>query len=265
MSEVKIMNELQPPPDIDVEPTFDSFVKWFGGELVRDALPANTDVPLNADYFLRGRSIVAELKCLEKDYLSKPEIEQKIQALFLKWGREGKLRPEHIGPGNRVHINSLGEDCAMEVFKLYFQPLQKAVKQANRQIRQTKEYFDLPSAKGLVILAIDGNYALTPEMSACILARLLPYHYSSIDSFIYFTPNMMVPSKLHNRLTNVWISGASPHPSANPVEDEYLNQITRGWIQYLEQTTGEPVTVFDRHGGDDDWIRDLPFVRSAST
>lgn len=258
------MTESQPPPDMEVEPTFDSFVEWCGGELVRDALPSNTNVPLNADYFLRCRTIVAELKCLEKDYMSKPQIGQKVQALFLKWALEGRLKPKHIDPTNSVHINSLGDDCAMEVFKLYFQPIQQAVKQANRQIRLTREYFNLPNAKGLLILANDGNYALTLEMSVSILARLLPYHYSSIDSFIYFTPNMLSASKRHNRQVNVWISGASPHPSANPIEEEYLAKLSCGWMQFLEQTTGAPVTRFDMHGSDDDWVRDLQFIRPTS-
>jgi hypothetical protein len=141
------MSERQPPPDIQVEPAFDFFVEWFGGELVRKSLLPNTNVPLNADYFFRERSIVAELKCLEKDYLRKPEIGKKVEALVRKWSNAGRLRREHL-IGNRININAVGTDCAMEVFKLYFQPIQMAVKQANRQIRQTKEYFHTPEAEG---------------------------------------------------------------------------------------------------------------------
>jgi hypothetical protein len=205
------------------------------------------------------------LKCLEKDYLSKPEIKEKTQGLLQKWIREGRLRPEHIGPGNSVHINSLGDDCALEEFKLFFPPLQQAVNKANRQIRLTKEYFKLPDAQGLLILANDGNYALTLEMSVCILARLLPYHYSSIDSFIYFTPNMRSASKRHDRQVNLWIGGPSTNPSAKPIDNDYMGQISNGWMKFLEQTEGEPVTVFDMEGSsDDDWVRDLVFVRSTS-
>ena len=255
------MSEVQPPPDMDVEPTFDSFVEWFGGELVRKALPSNTNVPQNADYFFRSRSVVAELKCLVKDYMHKPEIGRKVEAMLQRWAIEGRLRKEHFA-GNRVNINALGDDCALEVFKLYFQPIHSAVKQANRQIRKTKEYFNLPNAKGLVIIANDGNYAMTPEISVSIFGRLLQNHYSSIDSFIYFTPNMRFVSHRYDRQANLWMSGASNRISAKPVEDEYLNQIRNGWIQYIEHTTGESVTVFNE--ADPDAIRDLNFVRSTS-
>src|SRR5438105_2306662 len=98
------MSAIQPPPDMEVEPTFDSFVECFGGELVRKALPPNTNVPLNADYFFRSRTIVAELKCLEKDYMRKAQIGTKVEALFSKWARQGRLRREHF-VGNTVNIN----------------------------------------------------------------------------------------------------------------------------------------------------------------
>jgi len=255
------MSETQPPPDMEVEPTFDAFVEWFGGELVRKALPSNTNVPLNADYFFRSRTIVAELKCLEKDYMRKEQIGKKVEALIQEWARHGRLRSEHF-TGNRIAINALGDDCAMAVFRLYFQPIQAAVKQANRQIRQTKEYFALPDAKGLLILANDGNYSLTPEMSMSILARLLPNHYSSIDSFIYFTPNMRLASNRYERQANLWISGPSNRPSANAVESDYLSEIEQGWTRYIEHITGETVTIFNEH--DPDTIRHLRFVRSRS-
>lgn len=127
-----------------------------GGELISKKLPKNTNVPLNADYFFRNRTIVAELKCLEKDYMRKEQIGHKVEALIDEWAARGRLRPEHVS-GNSININAIGEDCAMEVFKLYFKPIKRAVEKANRQIRQTKKYFNLPDSKGLVIVANDGN------------------------------------------------------------------------------------------------------------
>lgn len=102
---------------------------------------------------------------------------------------------------------------------------------------------------------------MTPEMSVSILARLLPNQYSSIDSFIYFTPNMRLASNRYDRQANLWISGPSSRPSASPVEDEYLSQIGKGWTRYLEHTTGERVTTF--HENDPDSLRHLRFVKST--
>jgi hypothetical protein len=58
---------------------------------------------------------------------------------------------------------------------------------------------------------------------------------------------------------NLWISGPSSNPSAKPVEGEYLNQISEAWTRYIEEATGEAVTVFDER--DPDTIRDLRFVK----
>jgi len=37
-----------------------------------------------------------------------------------------------------------------------------SVTKANTQIKATKQHFGLPDAKGLLILAVDGNYSMNP-------------------------------------------------------------------------------------------------------
>jgi len=64
-----------------------------------------------------------------------------------------------------------------------------AFAKANRQIKETKKYFDAPDAKGLLLLVNDGNYMLTPAMMKYLLSRSLPKKYSGINSAIYISVN----------------------------------------------------------------------------
>ncbi|MBA4122347.1 MAG: hypothetical protein H0X72_07785 [Acidobacteria bacterium] len=65
------MQTYEPPSDIDVEKFFNEFVEDFGGELIskifNDIFVGESKRPDNADYFLFNRSVIAELKYLEKN------------------------------------------------------------------------------------------------------------------------------------------------------------------------------------------------------
>lgn len=249
-----------PPPDMDVEAVFNDFVEDFGGELISKHFAGKGHTPLNADYFLRDRTVVAELKCLEKDYFSDRRVGEKVDALLNKWARAGRIRPEHFVNG-QLQINSIGRDCALEVFKVFYQPVMEAVKKANKQIKETKRHFNLPDAKGLLILANDGNYSLSPELTMNILGNLLPNQFTGIDSFIYFTPNMRFASPKVDRQVHVWISGPS-RPTANAIESEYLTQIQEAWASYLARIEGEEVTTFTEE--DHDSLSQFKFIKDGN-
>lgn len=236
---------------MEVEKTFDAFVRDFGGELVSELFVDRASKPQNADYFFGSRSIVAELKCVEKDYSTDPEVGNKTNLLIQKWLQAGLIRPEHgilTGNGNlRFETKDLPEPCAAEMFKLFVSPVEKLVTKANKQIKVTKQHFDLPEAQGLLILAVDGNYSMNPNMIIHALAHLLKNQHTGIDSFICFTPNMRLTTPEVDRQFQFWSSG-SARPSANAVEPEYLDQIYQGWASFLEKTTGEEVTQIDNIG-----------------
>lgn len=251
------MENIQPPPDMDVEETFNEFVEDFGGELVSKLFEGNGKRPNNADYFLRNRSVVAELKCLEKNYFNDRKVGEKLDVMMNRWAKEGLLRPEHI-KGGRFQTDDLPKQCAFEVFKVFSAPTKEAVEKANKQIKETKKYFGVPDAKGLLILANDGNYSINPQLMMQILGNLLKSRYRGIDSFIFFTPNMRAYAPDIDRQFNVWISGRS-RPSSNAVESEFLHEIQQGWVSFLERKTGETVTQF--HIEDHDMVDDIKLVK----
>lgn len=250
------MEMKQPPPDMEVEGSFNEFVEDFGGELVSKLLEGKGHRPRNADYFFCNRTIVSELKCLEKNYFNDRNIGAKLTAIANRWVGEGLLRPEHMKDG-RFQTDDLPRQCAVEMFKVFSSPVREAIKKANKQIKETKEYFEVPNAKGLLILANDGNYSINPKLMIQILGNLLATDYTGLDSFIFFTPNMRAYTPQIDRQFNVWISGPT-RSSANAVEPEFLSEIHQGWVSFLERKTGESVTQF--HVDDHDMIDHIKLV-----
>lgn len=241
------MQNYEPPADMDVEKTFNEFTEGFGGELISKVFDAifvgKGKRPDNADYFLFNRSVVAELKCLEKNYFSDKKIGKKLDDALNRWLKLGVLRPEHIKNGS-FQTDDLPIECASEVIEIFSAPVKNAVKKANKQIKETKNYFGIPDSKGLLILANDGNYSINPKLMMHILGKLLKTSFTGIDSFIFFTPNLRAYAPQVDRQFNVWIDGRS-RPSSNSVAQELLHEISEGWISFIEKKFDESVTRFD--------------------
>lgn len=251
------METKQPPPDMDIEKTFNEFVEDFGGELVSKIFQGRGTRPDNADYFFYKRTMVAELKCLKKNYFNDKEVGEKLTVLMNRWWKEGLLRQEHI-QGGRFQTDNLPRQCALEVDKVFGISIKKAVEKANKQIKETKKYFGIPNAKGLLIIANDGNYSIDLEFIRHILGNILQSMYTSIDSYIFFTPNMRAYTSQIDTQFHIWVSGRC-RPSSNAVERDLLDEIQQGWTFFLERKTGETVTQFhiqDRNTMDTiKWVR----------
>lgn len=234
------MTPNQPPRDMDVEDTFNEFVEVIGGELISKIFANQAQRPNNADYFLHNREIIAELKCLEKDYSNDSEVGKKLIKLMERWKREGLLRPEHIR-GRIFHTEDLAPECGREVVKIFKSPIQNAVKKANEQIKETKKYFEVPNSKGLLILVNDGNYSVAPNLMMPILGNLFKSSYTSIDSYIFFTLNMRAYARPIERQFLIWVHG-STRPSSNEVEPEFLSELRQKWFSFLGRKTGQKVS-----------------------
>lgn len=242
---------------MSVEERFTAFVRWFGGEVIEDLLPRGEDLPKNADYFLFARTVVAELKCLEKDYFRAQDVGRKFTKLANRWLRDGSLRPEHI-IGGRFSTAALPERCALQALEIFAKPLREAVTDANTQLKATKLHFGVPNARGLVILANDGNYSLNPDLAMGVLARLFKNRFSAIDSFIYFAPDMEVSVPGLAKPARVWISGPTRDP-ASGVTPDHLARMSSAWIEFTQSKTGEPVEAIAVT--DHDLVQSIEFTR----
>lgn len=243
-----------------IEPLFDEFVRRFGGEIVRELLPKGVNLPRNADYFLFERTVVAELKSLEENYFNAPRIGEKMTKLTNKWIREGHLKRHQIRNG-RISTSELPRHCSEEALKVLGKPIHKALTEANKQIKQTKDYFSLPSAVGLIILANDGNFTLTPSLTVQILSLLFRNSFSAIESFVIIAPNLPAHMPGVNKDTRIWLSG-STQESKEGVPPEQLHQLSRQWASFIQSLSKEPINMIDVD--DHSRVRDLHFWGTKS-
>lgn len=219
-----------------VEYQFTSFVRGFGGEVVADLLPHDKPSPLNADYFLFGREVVAELKCLEQDYFRAARVGEKLTALANEWVRAGLLGFEQLATG-RFSTETLPEKCALQAIAVFAKPLKAAVVHANKQLKATKAHFQLPNAKGLLIIANDGNFSLNPELTMHVLGRLFREHFSAIESYIYFAPRLATRIPGVAEHARIWISGPT-RGAGTGVSSELMKRIEERWHQYVRSRFG---------------------------
>ena len=132
---------MNPPPPIEVEKYFNSFVRSCGGELVTDVVGPSPAFP-NADYFFKKQNVIAELKCLSKDVLADSAYQKKIEMLFDRWIASGLIANPGWGTF-RIQSANLPTQCRHDLTNFLRQPLAGAVEKANRQIRSTKTNINL--------------------------------------------------------------------------------------------------------------------------
>jgi hypothetical protein len=187
-------------PRVPLQPIIDPFIKSCGGELVAELLEKNTDLPLNADYLFRSSGIIAELKALEDDTFGEP-FRKKMGDLTGSWHRRGLLM---VFGTQRIELAQLPLLCQSEALHLIGKPLEgNVLRKAHKQIGETKKLLKMPEAKGVLMVASDGNKDLSPSDVLFFFYRLLQKRhpdgtpqFSNIHSLVYFNPRMpaLLPS-----------------------------------------------------------------------
>jgi hypothetical protein len=133
---------------------------------------------------------------------------------------------------------------------------------ANAQIRETKQLLKADDAKGVLLVASDGNFDLTPHTIHYLLSRLLMKNhpdgrpqYSQIDGIAYFSGRTLVQVGEDGRPAMVWISG--PRRKDDETITGFLSHLARQWHQYVERMTARPQEHLDVAP---DRIKDLRFA-----
>ena len=178
-----------------LEAFFNSFVRAIGGERVETLINLKNPPP-NADYIFQNQNVIVELKTLETETFGENH-RQKTAELFADWHRRGLLM---IFGTARIDMARLPPVCQQEWLNLLGRPVQKNVLgAANTQIRETKQLLNVPDAKGVLLVASDGNLDLTPHTIHYLLSRLLmkkhpdgSQQYSQIDGIAYFSGKTLV-------------------------------------------------------------------------
>ena len=222
---------------IDVEKEFAFRVQALGGIVLDDTLKA----PLfkNADYWFPQENVVAEMKQLHEDMAEKADFKQKISELYNSWVQRNLIPPP---TQKKVTINSqdLPELCAYEFLEVMKKRIEfSTIKKANSQVRETKEFFNSPNAKGLLILVNDGNLLMEPSVMAHLLARILKGKYSKIHSVIYFSVNVLASVPNMPQPSPFWMDCLVP--DREPISRGLLSRLQEQWFSHVSKLIHGPI------------------------
>jgi hypothetical protein len=247
---------MQEPPRLHIESTFNEFVKEFGGELVSELVPnAQFD---NADYFFRAENVVAELKCFEKDLLQERDFITKVNSLWDGWVHKGIVRDVPAGSTFTINTAALPLQCGREIYSLFKKPIEGAIKKASKQIKQTKEYLNVPNAASLLFLANDGNYSLESADIIYIASKILTHQFSTIDGFVYFTVNMRAMKPGYERDVNLWVPEYRGY--IEPLV-KMVDRMAEAWARFYARKIGQNVPIHAFEYRDRTWLESVKFIK----
>lgn len=193
------------PDPVNIEHIFNKFVIHYGGSLVTDVMEA-TPQKSNADYFFKKENVVAELKCLQKDSFNSLEDIPKFQEIINKWVQKGEIRQQDAF---RIVIAAepIPKCCWQDFRDAVSKSIDRVIYKANKQIGQTKIDLKLNKAKGLLLIANDGNYLYSNAEFLKIIIDLMIRKYSncSLNGFVYFTVNQASYSPESELDQHVWV------------------------------------------------------------
>lgn len=214
----------------------------------------------NADYWFKSENVVAELKQLEADWFSQDTFQTKLSTLYAGWIKQGTV-PRPSSYPVQIELQNLPVYCAREVLDPLKRKLEvTTVKEANKQIRETKKNLNIPSAKGLLILVNEGNRALRPEVMGHLLRRILKAAHSNIHSVIYFSANELVSIPSVSMPSYFWIDWV--FQSREPVARELLTKLQDAWMRHYSTLIPDPLYVLDGKSSTD-LMRKINFAQQT--
>jgi hypothetical protein len=163
--------------------------KFPRAEVVEDLL---AQIPMqaktrNADFFFNDRQLIGELKSLETSRM--PAIQKVIDELRDKGEAPIFYHPAPVSQiiKDHPHRRKLNRQFLMEIAKR----LEKDFREANGQIRDTKAAFNIPAAKGFILIMNSELQEMTLKLAWNELNRLIQrkrgnaFAYEHLDFAIY--------------------------------------------------------------------------------
>ena len=230
------------------EAIFHEFVADFGGEVLPEAAQGYT-----ADYYFRKQDVVAELKCLTVD--QSKDINSKLTPLVVEWIKKTGRRPPGVVEADKYMV--LMKDMPPEIANAWIKwlkvPLDGLIRDANRQIRDTKKRFKLNSAKGMVLIANQANlHHDHPDSYRRLIADILckrtsdgDLRYSHIHGGVYFSTKD-VKSRVEKMY--FWANlqmRRSPDDNVEPLA-KFQAELQHAWYQYVADKCQLVVRKFSR-------------------
>jgi hypothetical protein len=163
-----------------IEADFTRFFKSIGYSRVSDLVGPSPSFK-NADYLNSQDRIVVELKIIDKDYFSEGGIIDRFCGLIPK-----PVNIDERGLGlYTVAWPSLNREGRCDTFE---EPMRRILKDANRQLRDTRNHIFQGQGWGFVFIALNGFTSLHPDLVVRMLNELLEREFSSITGYALCTP-----------------------------------------------------------------------------
>lgn len=230
---------------IDVVHEMNACARSIGGEVLDEVLPAKRDFK-NADYRFESAAVIAELKTIETDVANDDTFKDRAGALHQKWLAEGRISRTILRPmGDDLYefnIGDLPEDCRFELLGVVRNRVfGEALKEASKQLRQTRERLGPPNAKGLLLLCIDADAGLSLRVVQHTVGELMMRHGSrnqGIASMVVFSANYCIgmpgsaPVRPWMFLTGV---------DRDAINTEFVRRLGQAWQARMETHGGPPV------------------------
>lgn len=232
---------------IDVDLEFASCVRRMGGVVLDDVL-VQPNFP-NSDFWFPKSKVFVELKRLSKDLMSDKVFNQIVSNLHASWLKRG-LIPAPTTTPTRINLQELPLKCAREFLDPVKRKLETStVRHANRQIRETKKHFDASDAKGLLLIANDGNYMFPPSMMMHVLSRILKTQHSNINSVVYFSVNEVTSVPAIDTPSRFWIDAVIPN--RDPIASDFRRALQEAWMRHFSGLSQGQVVEFQGNNGPD--------------
>jgi hypothetical protein len=225
-----------------LQPLIDDFAKQAGGELVTDLIDTRNP-PSNADYFFREQNVIIELKALESDTFG-DSYKTKLGQLVAAWVARGLI--EIYGTNVPLRLNELPPECQDDWNALTRRSMQsKVFAKANAQISATKRLLGRAAAKGVLLLASDGNKDLQPGSVWFLAGQILDKkhpdgspQYSHINGLAYFTPRIPVWVPQRRQHVFIWADDVRGDDAAL---SDFLKSLASAWHHFQTRQLGAPI------------------------
>jgi hypothetical protein len=241
------------------EAIFRGFVEDFGGEIIPEEAE---DGRPSADYWFRQHNVVAELKCLvvdqTADRLTKLNeiVDQRRAAGGPQPGPDDILLPFTGADGEKFTI-PFDESFQRAWQKALSTPIENIIRDANKQIRATKERLSVPLAHGVVLIFNEGNslHAASPQHFARLVGEVIQKPYSGerrfphIQGMVYFSFRTIETfDEQTQKYMPFWLPA---QVKGNAVEEvkRFQDDLRLRWWQYVERMSGVPVVGHHRETG----------------
>lgn len=218
----------RPDHNLDVENTWQEFVRLQKGKVLSDDFGTSPDFA-NADFWFDKEQVVIELKEIQTEFLDKKKDE--ITNFIEKYIRESGLS------GSEIFQGKFSDDFYREYIRLVRPAIARILKKANRQIKETKKYLEVPNARGVAIIVNDGFTSLSVTIVLGLICNILVNSYSSIDGFVLMTVNSYVAIESSDIPRLIWTPSYSPSSEHTSLPD-FINDLGREWWKFMEVKTG---------------------------